>query len=90
MLTPAEFEIMQKAQRLKEVDLDHRIHELAYLTFVASQRKPAGKGKEKAAYPTFKKFYDYQKELKKVSGYQEEEISPHIRAVMRAKENVRD
>lgn len=85
MITPAEFELMQKAQKLKEVDLDYRIHELAYLNFVASQKKPKGKNKEVPVYPNFKKFFDYKKAVEDIDK-EEKEVSPHIKAVMKARE----
>lgn len=63
-LTIPQYEIMMKAHALKDVDLDYRVHELAYLTFTASATKQVGK-KMKPVYTTFRKFYDYKREQKR-------------------------
>lgn len=60
----AEYELLMKAVRLKQVDLDYRCHLVAYLTKAASAEKPSGKKKTKPVYGTFKKFYDYAKSIK--------------------------
>lgn len=68
-----------KAERLKQVDLDYRCHMLAYLTKCAGAEKQSGtKGKTKPVYDRFKKFYDYEKEIKKVLK-QDEENKPSDR-----------
>ena len=54
-----------EAVRLKQVDLDYRIHLAAWLSFAAKAEKKAGKG-TKPVYSKFKKFYDYEAELAKV------------------------
>lgn len=64
-LTLPEYDLLMEAQRLKEVDRDYRNHLQAYLNFVVQAKKKAGKGKEKPVYSTFRKFYDYEKELDK-------------------------
>lgn len=56
-----------KAVQLKQVDMDYRQHWQAYLNFAVKAEKKAGKGKTKPVYNNFKKFYDYEKELKKVT-----------------------
>ena len=48
------------------IDLDYRNHMQAYLNFVVKAQKKAGKNKTKPVYSTFKKFYDYEKELNRV------------------------
>ena len=78
---------MRKAHEYKRVDLDYRIHQLAYLNFMATGKKRAGKGKEKPVYPSFKKFYDYEKELKKVETKESEDKYRLINAYRRAKGN---
>lgn len=55
---------MMKAHALKDTDLDYRLHELAYLNFMASATKQVGK-KSKPVYTTFRKFYDYEREQKR-------------------------
>lgn len=64
-LTLPEYELLMEANRLKQVDIDYRNHLQAYLNFVVQAKKKAGKGKEKPVYSTFRKFYDYEKELDK-------------------------
>lgn len=55
-----------KAVKLKQIDNDYRNHLQAYLNFAVKAEKKAGKGKTRPVYNTFKKFYDYEKELQKV------------------------
>ena len=55
------------AVRLKQVDRDYRDHLQAYLNFRVRAEKKAGKNKTKPVYNTFKKFYDYEKEVEKVT-----------------------
>ena len=55
------------AVRLKQVDRDYRDHLQAYLNFRVRAEKKAGKNKTKPVYNTFKKFYDYGKEVEKVT-----------------------
>ena len=61
-----------KAVKLKQIDHDYRNHMQAYLNFVVQAEKKAGKGKTRPVYNTFKKFYDYEKELKKVENKKED------------------
>lgn len=61
-----------KAVKLKQIDNDYRNHLQAYLNFVVQAEKKAGKGKTRPVYNTFKKFYDYNKELKKVENKKED------------------
>lgn len=65
-ITLAEYELLMKAERLKQIDLDYRCHLIAFLTKAASAEKPAGKGKSKPVYKNFKKFFDYEKRIKEV------------------------
>ena len=64
-LTIPEYELLMEAVRLKQVDMDYRNHLQAYLNFCVKAEKKAGKGKSKPVYSSFKKFYDYGKEIKK-------------------------
>lgn len=57
-----------KAERYRQVDEDYRMHAMAYLNFAASAKKSAGRGKEKPVYTNFRKFYDYERELRKLEG----------------------
>ena len=65
-LTIPEYTLLMEAVRLKQIDNDYRNHLQAFLNFAVKAEKRAGKGKSKPVYRTFKKFYDYEKELKKV------------------------
>lgn len=56
-----------QAEKLKQVDKDYRQHLQAYLNFAVKAEKKSGK-KTKPVYSNFKKFYDYDKEIKKVLG----------------------
>ena len=56
-----------EAVRLKQIDMDYRNHLQAYLNFVVKAEKKTGKNKSKPVYSKFKRFYDYEKELEKVT-----------------------
>lgn len=64
-----EYNILSEAYALKYVDRERDLHELAYLTFSATATKKSGK----PVYKTFKKFFDYDKELEKVKRHGLEE-----------------
>lgn len=66
-LTIAEYEVMMEAVRLKQVDMDYRNHLQAYLNFVVKAEKKSGKNKSKPVYSKFKRFYDYEAEIQKVT-----------------------
>lgn len=72
ILTIPEYKLLMKAVKLKQIDNDYRNHLQAYLNFVVQAEKKAGKGKTRPVYNTFKKFYDYNKELKKVENKKED------------------
>lgn len=46
--------------------MDYRNHLQAFLNFAVKAEKRAGKNKTRPVYNTFKKFYDYEKEISKV------------------------
>lgn len=56
-----------KAVRLKQVDMDYRQHLQAFLNFAVKAEKKTGKNKSKPVYSRFKRFYDYEEEIKKVT-----------------------
>jgi len=56
-----------KAVRLKQIDTDYRNHLQAFLNFAVKAKKKAGKNKEKPVYSKFEKFYNYKKEVDKVT-----------------------
>lgn len=68
-MTMREYNILSEAYALKYVDKERDLHELAYLTFSATATKKSGK----PVYKTFKKFFDYDKELEKVKRHGLEE-----------------
>lgn len=63
-LTVKEFDWMMEAERLKQVDRDFWIHRLAFQNFRVKDRKKSGKG-SKFVYTTFRKFFNYEAELKR-------------------------
>ena len=67
-LTIPQYELMMRAVRLKQVDMDYRNHMQAYLNFVVKAEKKTGKNKTTPVYLHFKKFYNYEKEVEKAKG----------------------
>ena len=65
-LTIPEYELLMQAVRLKQVDMDYRNHLQAFLNFAVKAEKKSGK-KSKPVFTKFKRFYDYEKELAKVT-----------------------
>lgn len=66
-LTIPEYRLLMEAVQLKQIDCDYRNHLQAYLTFVAKAEKKKGKNKTEPVYKTFKQFYDYKKEVEKIT-----------------------
>ena len=66
-LTIPEYKLLMEAVRLKQIDIDYRNHLQAFLNFSVQAEKKVGKNKSKPVYDKFKKFYDYDKELEKVT-----------------------
>lgn len=64
-LTISQYLLLMEAARLKQIDLDYRNHLQAYLNLVVKAEKKAGRNKTKPVYDKFKKFYDYEAELRK-------------------------
>jgi hypothetical protein len=56
-----------EAVRLKQVDMDYRNHLQAFLNFAVKAEKKSGKNKSKPVFSKFKKFYDYDEEIKKAT-----------------------
>lgn len=65
-MTIPEYTLLMEAERLKQIDMDYRNHLQAYLNFVVKAEKKSGK-KTKPVYNTFEKFYNYRRELEKVT-----------------------
>lgn len=51
-----------KAENLKRIDVDYRVHQQAWLSAVAKAEKRT-KNKVKMVFDKFEKFYDYDKAL---------------------------
>lgn len=66
-LTLPEYRLLMEAVRLKQVDQDYRNHLQAYLNFVVKAEKKTGKNKSKPVYSQFKRFFDYEKEIDKIT-----------------------
>lgn len=50
----------------RQVDTDYRNHLQAFLNFAVKAEKKVGKGKSVPVYKKFKKFFDYEMEIKKI------------------------
>lgn len=66
-LTMPEYTLLMEAASLKQVDKDYRNHLQAFLNFAVKAQKKAGKGKSKPVYSKFKRFYDYDKEVERIT-----------------------
>ena len=66
-LTIPEYTLLMEAVRLKQIDMDYRNHLQAFLNFSVKATKKTGKYKSKPVFTKFKQFYDYEKELDKVT-----------------------
>lgn len=56
-----------EAVRLKQVDMDYRNHLQAFLNFSVKAEKKTGKNTSKPVYSKFKRFYNYEEEIEKVT-----------------------
>lgn len=66
-LTPAQYSLMVEALKLRRVDQDFEAHRQAFLNYAVKAQKKSGK-KTVPVFRNFKKFFDYEKELEKVTG----------------------
>ena len=66
-LTFPEYKLLMEAVRLKQVDQDYRNHLQAFLNFAVKAEKKTGKNKSKPVYSQFKRFFDYEKEIDKIT-----------------------
>lgn len=62
-----EYALLMESVRLKNVDKDYRNHLQAFLNFAVKAERKVGKNKSKPVYTKFKRFYDYEKEIQKVT-----------------------
>lgn len=67
-MTIREYNLLMKALKLREVDRDYRIHQLAWLSTAAKAMKSAGKGKLRPVYTKFSQFFDYKKAVRQALG----------------------
>lgn len=58
--------MLMEAYQLKVVDDNYRAHWQAFLNFAVQAKRMVGKKKQKPLYNRFDKFFDYEKELKKM------------------------
>lgn len=65
-----EYRLLCKAQEYKNVDLDYRINELAYLCNKAALRNKQGR----LIYAKFEKLFDYDKAIAKVEKSKKKEV----------------
>lgn len=63
-MTLPEFEIRMKAAELKQLDRMHEIHILAWAIAQAGSTKKSGK----PVFRTFKSFFDFEKQERKIMG----------------------
>jgi hypothetical protein len=71
-LTIPEYRLLMQAAKLKQVDLDYRVHQLAFANFRVQAQKKKGK-KSVPVFTEFKKFYDYEKAVKEAQKTEEKE-----------------
>lgn len=65
-MTLREYQLRLKAYRLKQVDKEYESHLSAWLNHVVGSTKKKGNGYVNV-YPTFKSFFDYEKNLYSVT-----------------------
>ena len=70
-LTIKEYLLLCDAQNYKRVDRDRDLALNAWLSFVATAKKQMGKNKQRPVYRTFESFFNYTKELRRVSGHED-------------------
>lgn len=69
-MTMREYHILTEAYKLRQVDRNLELNQLAYLNFRATATKKNGK----PVYKNFKEFFDYDKELEKVKSSKEKKL----------------
>lgn len=77
-LTVKEYTMLCEAESYRQIDRQRDIALGAWLSFVATARK----GKQgKPVYPTFDKFFNYEKELKKIKGDKVDDLKEKYKAL---------
>lgn len=72
MMTRREFRLRLKAYELERIDDEYRIALLAWQMREIEAKKKSGKG-YRYVYDTFKKFFDYEKQVNKAMGIRADE-----------------
>ena len=65
-----EYELLMKSYSLKRLDQERDMHWQAYLNMAVQQTEERGK-KTYSKFPTFKKFFDYEKSKRELLGIKE-------------------
>lgn len=79
-MTIHEYELLCEAEKYKQLDKTSDLALNAWLSFVASAKKKVGKN-FKPVYPTFKSFFNYEKELKAMNGENVNELKEKYKAL---------
>lgn len=82
-LTPAQYNVMMEALELKMLDANFEAHRQAYLNFAVQAQKSSGK-KMIPVFRNFRKFFDYEKELKNVTRNKKKGGDPRFANLSRA------
>lgn len=64
-LSLREYDLLVRAENLRQVDLDYRNHLQAWLNVAAKAEKKTGKRRFRLVYDTFEKFFDYSNAIEK-------------------------
>ena len=64
-LSLREYDLLVRAENLRQVDLDYRNHLQAWLNVAAKAEKKTGKRRFRLVYDTFEKFFDYDNAIEK-------------------------
>lgn len=86
-LTPREYQMLCEAEQYKQLDRRKDIALGAWLSFMASAKKKAGKNL-KPVYPTFESFFNYSKELKRLKGDSVNELKQKYKELQERLQNV--
>jgi len=76
-MTPREYTALMRGFSFKIIDEQHEAHRQAWLNQQVKATKSKGsKGKSEPVYKSFKKFFDYEREIKKMEKrFNKKEIS---------------
>lgn len=71
-LTVTDFETLMEAATYRELDRTENAHMIAWQTMRAQAKKTVGKGKQKLVYTRFKRFFDTDRQLRRIKKLFEE------------------